>query len=333
MSMEPDTHHSSTLEKILEARFLADLKSALWLRNRRLIEILHGSVDAFGYDVVIEVDHRPRHIQLKTLRQSGKRTDFTINTRLACKPSGCVIVIQYDPQTLEIGPFLWFGGAPGEPLPDLGLKPGRHTKGNRDGVKLERPGHRVVPRSAFKLIRTIPELAERLFGSGESATTNPDPDAAGFYAGGSRQDGLALIRAALGKVKRDGWFQGPMRPWLAEVQAERWEAIPPDLTYEESVELAHLVDGYELARLAGLGDPAAYLDRTMSAARETGQWTGSALELWVTLFFLHRSDRQAGEFADTANPLRDALCRALRARLIAEQSAGPAAPSRRRARR
>jgi hypothetical protein len=163
MSIEPDTHHSSTLEKILEARFLAELKSALWRRDQRLIEILTGSVDAFGYDLVVEVDHRPRHIQLKTMRHGGKRPSFTINTRLTRKPSGCVVVIQYNPQTLEIGPFLWFGGAPGEPLPDLGSRPGRHTKGNKDGDKLIRPGHRVIPRSAFQRIPTMPELAERLF--------------------------------------------------------------------------------------------------------------------------------------------------------------------------
>lgn len=84
------------------------------------------------------------------------------------------LLIQYNPQTLEIGPFLWFGGAPGEPLPDLGSKPGRHTKGNKDGNKLTRPGHRVIPKSAFQRIPTMPDLAVKLFGPG-SSPVHPGP--------------------------------------------------------------------------------------------------------------------------------------------------------------
>ncbi|HEX6372902.1 MAG TPA: hypothetical protein VF006_28525 [Longimicrobium sp.] len=42
-----------------------------------------------------------------------------INLRLAERPSGCVVWIWFDPDTLALGPFYWFGGAAGEPLPDI----------------------------------------------------------------------------------------------------------------------------------------------------------------------------------------------------------------------
>src|SRR5712692_8232980 len=62
----------------------------------------------------------------------------------------------FEPRTLELGPFLWFGAAPGEPLPDLSGYPiAKHTKGNAQGVKLPRPNLRVVPRSAFKPAGTV----------------------------------------------------------------------------------------------------------------------------------------------------------------------------------
>jgi hypothetical protein len=38
-----------------------------------------------------------------------------------------------------------------------------HTKGNKDGKKALRPGLRIVPRSAFRPIGTIPELFDTLF--------------------------------------------------------------------------------------------------------------------------------------------------------------------------
>jgi len=75
------------------------------------------------------------------------------------------VVLQFDPETLDIGPFLWFGGQPKHPLPDLSIYPvARHTKGNAQGAKLPRPGMRVVPISAFETADTLPDLIALLFG-------------------------------------------------------------------------------------------------------------------------------------------------------------------------
>jgi hypothetical protein len=88
-----------------------------------------------------------------------------INLRLTERPSGCVVRIWFDPNTLTLGPFYWFGGEPGEPLPDIaGFKAQRQTRGNAQGEKKERPAIRVVRRTKFERIDDVPGLALRLFG-------------------------------------------------------------------------------------------------------------------------------------------------------------------------
>ena len=136
--------------------------------------MLRSEVDNHGYDLVIEANGQVRHAQLKGLRRGGKRSEVAVSIRLAAKRSGCVVWMLYDPATLALGPFLWFGGAPGEALPDLGTKIARYSKGNAQGTKTARPGHRVVRRGAFREITTIAALADALFGP----TTTSTPGAA-----------------------------------------------------------------------------------------------------------------------------------------------------------
>ena len=83
-----------------------------------------------------------RHIQFKT-GTSAKPGDVSISTALTSKPSGCIIWIRVTSQ-LDMGPFFWFGGAPGEPLPVLdsykGLRRATHNKaGERPLRKNGRP--------------------------------------------------------------------------------------------------------------------------------------------------------------------------------------------------
>ena len=59
------------------------------------------------------------------------------------RPSACILWIYFNSDTLLLGPFLWFGGAPGEKIPTLGEKVATHTKHNAQGKKGARPGHRV----------------------------------------------------------------------------------------------------------------------------------------------------------------------------------------------
>ena len=83
---------------------------------------------------------------------------------LATHPSGCVVWIELE-EDLKFERFLWFGGAPGEPLPSLsGLTRARHTRANKDGVKAIRAGTRKIPKSKFKPVADLDGLVTRLFG-------------------------------------------------------------------------------------------------------------------------------------------------------------------------
>ena len=45
---------------------------------------------------------------------------------------------------MEFGPFPFFGGETGKPMPPLGEKVARHTKGDATGEKKQRPNMREV---------------------------------------------------------------------------------------------------------------------------------------------------------------------------------------------
>jgi hypothetical protein len=75
-----------------------------------------------------------------------------------------VLWVVFDEKTLAIGPFLWFGGLPGQPLPGISsFLHGKHTKGNAHGVEAVRPNIRVFKRNVFRQVASVPELVERLF--------------------------------------------------------------------------------------------------------------------------------------------------------------------------
>ena len=154
---------SSILEKVLEHRFIAEISTALWCKGISDFEVLRSEVDSHGYDLVIEANEKVRHIQLKALRRGGKRRGVTLSERLAAKPSGCVVWMVYDPATLALGPFLWLGGASGEPLPKLGERVAHQTRGNAKGEKAPRAGHRVVKKSAFEKVANVSDLVDALF--------------------------------------------------------------------------------------------------------------------------------------------------------------------------
>lgn len=167
ISVNLSTHHftdSSLREKVLEHLFVGDLLKLLWINNRRDIEVLRADVDRGGYDLVLECNRVVRHVQLKSSRRGAKTASVDIQTRLADKSCGCVIWIFFDEETLDLGPFLWFGSEPGQCLPSLGDKVARHKKANSKGEKSYKPGLREVRRSRFVPVLTMDELVERLFG-------------------------------------------------------------------------------------------------------------------------------------------------------------------------
>jgi hypothetical protein len=159
------THHSSYRERLLEHAFVGEMMRRLWVEGITDLEVLKPQVDDSGYDIVLDANSVIRHVQLKASHRGSSTREIKANLRLAAKPSGCIVWVIFDPATLQIGPFLWFGGAPGQPLPDIGGLPmARHSKGNAQGVKAERPNIRLIPKSAFESVTSMDELLARLFG-------------------------------------------------------------------------------------------------------------------------------------------------------------------------
>src|SRR5829696_6178025 len=78
-----------------------------------------------------------RSVQLRSTYRGGKAKEVTLNLHLENEPSGCVIWMMFDKDTLELGHFLWLGGPPGEAMAELDGKVGRHTKGDRNGRAAE----------------------------------------------------------------------------------------------------------------------------------------------------------------------------------------------------
>lgn len=73
--------------------------------------------------------------------------------------------IYFDPTTLNLGPYLWFGGTPGNPLPNIeGFPVAKHTKGNKDGVKKERMDIRVLNKGKFVKLNDLDDVLRELFG-------------------------------------------------------------------------------------------------------------------------------------------------------------------------
>ncbi len=155
---------SSSRERLLEHLFVGDLLRWLWQHGVHDVEVLRPEVDAGGYDLVIECNGVLRHVQLKASTRKGKAATQNINTRLADKPSGCIVWMKFDPETMELGPFLWFGSPPGKRLPALGEKVARRSTPNRDGVKPARANIRVLRKSKFKPLATMSALAQEMFG-------------------------------------------------------------------------------------------------------------------------------------------------------------------------
>jgi hypothetical protein len=162
-----DYRQSTFREKMLEHVFVSELLQEAWLRHGRTIEVLRSEVDSAGYDIVLEYNGFVRHVQLKSSWYGAATARHAINVKLAEKPGGCVVWLFYHehPETFRVSlTYRFFGGEPGEPLPPLGEMIAKHSKGNAQGVKTERPGLRIVAKAAFSAEMNLTELMERLFG-------------------------------------------------------------------------------------------------------------------------------------------------------------------------
>ena len=152
---------------LLEHLLAGEVMRYLWRRGNVRMEVLKPQVDDGGYDLLLEANDVSRHVQLKASHSGASTNRVAVSLSLQRRPSGCVVWTIFDEDTMELGPFLWFGGKPGKPLPNLsaaGYDVVKHSKANAKGVKSERPNLRNVPRSAFTKLDTVEELVMALFG-------------------------------------------------------------------------------------------------------------------------------------------------------------------------
>lgn len=161
-----DISKSSYRENLIEHLFVGELMRHLWINGIAEVEVLKPEVDDSGYDLVIEANSCVRHIQLKSSFASAATSQVKASMKLAAKPSACVVWIEFEPKTMQLGPFLWFGGRPNERITDFSSnRVAKHTRANAQGVKQERPNQRMLRRSSFERLANYEALIEKLFGN------------------------------------------------------------------------------------------------------------------------------------------------------------------------
>lgn len=142
----------------------------LWIAGRTA-EVLRPEVDDAGYDLVIEANGVMRHIQLKSSHAGSTTARVTVHTALAAKPCGCVVWIVFDPASVKLCSYRWFGAQPGSPLPSLAdAGVAKHSRANSEGVRAARPNVRTLPKGGFSIVDDVPSLAYRLFGVTDEGT-------------------------------------------------------------------------------------------------------------------------------------------------------------------
>jgi len=161
-----EVERSVDREKIIEHTFLSELLREAWRTRGKTIEVLRPEVDAYDYDLVLDIEGVVRHVQLKTSRLDSKTGSQKVNLALSNKPGGCMLWIQYSGLSDPRGPsfrYLFYGGGPHERLQLDDLGTARHTRADSKGIKHDRPMIRVVPKGRFRALDGITGVLEELF--------------------------------------------------------------------------------------------------------------------------------------------------------------------------
>lgn len=121
-------------------------------------------------------------------------------------------------------------------------------------------------------------------------------------------EGLEPRRVHRGRTVPLNEPSGRMKSWLAKVYAGDFTKMPIQITEREFFELHSAIDGYRIAEEFGYGDLSGLADLSWRMVRqfeEAGRWSGSALELWLCLFFQCRAARHSD------GPLEEGMWRSL----------------------
>ena len=168
-----NTSNSVAFELMLENLFLSELLQEMWFARGQVVDVLHSPVDAYGYDLVLQCGGVTRHVQLKTERLTGR--DRHLQTQHApLQPASGVCrrarigTCRPEPPASTLNLSLVRRG-PHEPIPKLGEKIAKHTKGDSQGIKKEKPLHRVIALGKFSKVSSMTDIAMLLFGPADSS--------------------------------------------------------------------------------------------------------------------------------------------------------------------
>lgn len=105
--------------------------------------------------------------------------------------------------------------------------------------------------------------------------------------------------------------------WITRARRGDFAGLPEPFTWGQTGQFAHLIHGYRISESLGFGPLRIWANQRINEARRSGQWTGTALELWLCLFYEHRRYRHMGEGDPEGNELGllNQLCKQLRERL------------------
>lgn len=144
---------SSYVENILIHRLVADLAGEMWRRDPgRPMHIFNSEVDESGFDLVLGCEDKLRYIQVKQVHLKGSANKFSVRLEFTRLPGSCVIVIVHTEDELQIDHYLFYGGAPDEPMPTVEHeKPSvSPIKKDATGKKKVRDHYRDIPRRRFQ---------------------------------------------------------------------------------------------------------------------------------------------------------------------------------------
>lgn len=105
--------------------------------------------------------------------------------------------------------------------------------------------------------------------------------------------------------------------WITRARRGDFAALPEPFTWERTGQFAHLIHGYRISQSLGLGQLRIWANQRINEARRSGQWIGTAMELWLCLFYEHRRYRHMGEGDPEGDELGllNQLCEQLRRKL------------------
>ncbi|MES0139389.1 hypothetical protein NKJ88_31290 [Mesorhizobium sp. M0016] len=91
--------------------------------------------------------------------------------------------------------------------------------------------------------------------------------------------------------------------WERLVLKGDFSAMPSPFEWDQSGRFAHFLNGYEV--VGGMDALAGLAIGMSEQARKIGKWDGSALNLWLCLFFQNRAHRHMG--SEHSDPILDEL--------------------------